>query len=88
MMRSRNSFATIEAAAIDSDRASPLTTACPGMGRSRGQQVAVDQRQIGLQRWRSPANRPAHRQMRGAQDIQRVDDAVDLMNRCRHGRQA
>ena len=71
MIRSRVTLATMEAAAIDNERASPFTTACGRAGQVARQEVAVDQRMVGTDRERG--KRPAHGQVRGAEDVHGVD---------------
>lgn len=76
MIRSRASLAMIDAAAIDSDLASPLTTASQGRTSPFGDQIAVDQQVI--RRRVQRRHRALHRQMGGAQNIQ----GINLFDRC------
>ena len=70
MMSSRVTFATIEAAAIESERESPRTTVSTRQG-SAGAPVAVDQRRGG--RARQGGERPGHRPERGPEDVRFLD---------------
>ena len=74
MMRSRTTFATIDAAAIESMRASPSTTACcahamPGIAID-----AVDEHQLGRDA-AAAATARAHRLEARAADVHVVDRA-------------
>ncbi len=75
MRRSRVTFATMEAAAMDSEVASPLMMVSPGTMKFRRQVVAVHQRVRGAHRQR--VQRAAHGGEGRLADV----DAVDLAGR-------
>ena len=78
--RSRVTLATIDAAATDSDRPSPPTTARALQGKRLRNDVAVDQR--GADRHAEPAIGRAHAPQARLQDV----DAVDALDRSDHDR--
>ena len=81
IMRSRTTFATMEAAAIEAIVASPLTTASTVQGRCGGSLPSTSA-MSGVQGKRG--ERPAHGEERGLADVDGIDLVVRDRARCRH----